>query len=551
MNHKQRVLITDNLSKAGLEVLEAATGLEIVNRSGLTPDQVREELRNADGIIIRSGTKLTPALLEGQTRLKVIVRAGVGVDNVDLEAATRQGIVVMNTPAGNTTSTAEHTFAMLMSLARNIPQAAATMKAGGWDRNKFTGTQLAGKTLAVIGLGRIGLSVAKRALAFEMDVLGYDPYLSEERAREFGITLFRDVDLLIDKCDFLTVHTPFTPETNGLINAERLAKMRKGARIINCARGGIVNEEALAAAIESGHIGGAALDVFVDEPPAKEHPLRKLDKVITTPHLGASTEEAQEAVAVEAAEMITAFLIHNEVRHAINMVPISGPELREAKTYLDLGFRLGHLQSQLLAQRFKSAGIKEARITYRGEVTKRKTKLITSAFVAGLLSSGVDEPANIINAEVVARDRGILITESSTELAGDFASLVSTTIVSDHGEFDVSGTIFGNEFLRLVRVDGFHLDAYLDSHLLIFRHQDKPGLIGFIGTVMGKHGINISHMALGRSKIGGEALAVLNLDSAPSDAACAEVASHPDVTGVELVQLPPAGQPLPWLDSRS
>ena len=550
MNHKQRVLITDNLSKAGLEVLEAESGIEIVNRSGLTPEQVREELFSADGIIIRSGTKLTPALLDGQTRLKVIVRAGVGVDNVDLAAATRQGIVVMNTPAGNTTSTAEHTFAMLMSLARNIPQAAATMKAGGWDRNKFTGSQLAGKTLAVIGLGRIGLSVAKRALAFEMNVLGYDPYLSEERAREFGITLFRDVDLLIDKCDFLTVHTPFTPETNGLINAERLAKMRKGARIINCARGGIVDEAALAAAIESGHIGGAALDVFVDEPPAKEHPLRKLDKVITTPHLGASTEEAQEAVAVEAAEMITAFLIHNEVRHAINMVPISGLELREAKTYLDLGFRLGHLQSQLLAQRFKSAGIKEARITYRGEVTKRKTKLITSAFVAGLLSSGVDEPANIINAEVVARDRGILITESSTELAGDFASLVSTTIVSDHGEFDVSGTIFGNEFLRLVRVDGFHLDAYLDSHLLIFRHQDKPGLIGFIGTVMGKHGINISHMALGRSKIGGEALAVLNLDSAPSDAARAEVASHPDVTGVELVQLPPAGQPLPWLDSR-
>ena len=393
MNHKQRVLITDNLSKAGLEVLEAESGIEIVNRSGLTPEQVREELFSADGIIIRSGTKLTPALLDGQTRLKVIVRAGVGVDNVDLAAATRQGIVVMNTPAGNTTSTAEHTFAMLMSLARNIPQAAATMKAGGWDRNKFTGSQLAGKTLAVIGLGRIGLSVAKRALAFEMNVLGYDPYLSEERAREFGITLFRDVDLLIDKCDFLTVHTPFTPETNGLINAERLAKMRKGARIINCARGGIVDEAALAAAIESGHIGGAALDVFVDEPPAKEHPLRKLDKVITTPHLGASTEEAQEAVAVEAAEMITAFLIHNEVRHAINMVPISGLELREAKTYLDLGFRLGHLQSQLLAQRFKSAGIKEARITYRGEVTKRKTKLITSAFVAGLLSSGVDEPA--------------------------------------------------------------------------------------------------------------------------------------------------------------
>lgn len=551
MTQKLRVLITDSLSKAGLKVLEAAPELEIVNRSGLTPEQVREELKSADGIIIRSGTKLTAALLDGQTRLKVIVRAGVGVDNVDLEAATRAGIVVMNTPAGNTTSTAEHTFAMLMSLARNIPQAAATMKAGGWDRNKFTGSQLAGKTLAVIGLGRIGLTVAKRALAFEMKVLGYDPYLSEERAREFGISLFRDVDELIDKCDFLTVHTPFTPETNGLINATRLATMRKGARIVNCARGGIVDEAALAAAIESGHIAGAALDVFVDEPPAKDHPLRKLDKVICAPHLGASTDEAQEAVAVEAAEIITAFLVNNEVRHAINMVPISGAELKDAKTYLDLGYRLGLLQSQLLAQRFKSAGIKEARVTFRGEVAKRKTKLITQAFVAGLMSSGVDEPANIINAEVVAKERGIRITESSTDQAGDFASLVSTTIVSDHGEFDVSGTIFGNEFLRLVRLDGFHLDAYLDGHLLMFRHQDKPGLIGFIGTAMGQHNVNISHMALGRSKVGGEALAVLNLDSAPSEAARGQVAGHSDVTGVELVQLPPAGQPLPWFDSRS
>ncbi len=554
MPQKQRVLITDKLSKAGLKVLEASPELEIVNLSGaepkLTPEQVRQELFNADAIIIRSETKLTAAILDGQTRVKVIARAGVGVDNVDLEAATRQGIIVMNTPAGNTTSTAELAFAMMIALARNIPQASAVMKAGGWDRSKFTGTQLAGKTLAVIGLGRIGLTLAKRALAFEMQVVGYDPLLSEDRAREFGITLYRDVDQIVDKCDFLSVHTPLTPETTGLLNAERLARMKKGARLINCARGGIIDEDALADAIESGHIGGAALDVFVEEPPAKDHRLRKLDKVITTPHLGASTAEAQEAVAVEAAEIITAFLVNNEVRHAINMVPISGAEMKDVKSFLDLGYRLGLLQKQMLAQRFKCAGIKEARITYRGEVAKRKTKLITSAFVAGLISAGVEEPANIINADVVARERGIQITESTSDQAGDFASLMSTTLVTDNGQFEVSGTIFGNEFLRLVRLDGFQLEAYLDSHLLIFRHQDKPGLIGFIGSVLGKHGVNISNMALGRSQVGGEAVAVLNLDSSPSDAARAEIEGHPNVTGVDIVRLPAAGEALPWLDSR-
>ena len=554
MPQKQRVLITDKLSKAGLKVLEAAPELEIVNLSGaepkLTPEQVRQELFNADAIIIRSETKLTSAILDGQTRCKVIARAGVGVDNVDLDAATRQGIIVMNTPAGNTTSTAELAFAMMIALARNIPQASSVMKAGGWDRSKFTGTQLAGKTLAVIGLGRIGLTLAKRALAFEMKVVGYDPLLSEDRAREFGITLYRDVDQIVDKCDFLSVHTPLTPETTGLINAERLARMKKGARLINCARGGIIDEDALADAIESGHIGGAAMDVFVEEPPAKDHRLRKLDKVITTPHLGASTAEAQEAVAVEAAEIITAFLVNNEVRHAINMVPISGAEMRDVKSFLDLGYRLGLLQRQMLSQRFKAAGIKEARITYRGEVAKRKTKLITSAFVAGLISAGLEEPANIINADVVARERGIQIIESTSDQAGDFASLMSTTLVTDNGQIEISGTIFGNEFLRLVRLDGFQLEAYLDSHLLIFRHQDKPGLIGFIGTVLGKHGVNISNMALGRSKFGGEAVAVLNLDSSPSDAARAEIEGHPDVTGVDIVRLPAAGEALPWLDSR-
>ncbi|NQV28530.1 MAG: phosphoglycerate dehydrogenase, partial [Rhodopirellula sp.] len=541
---KLRVLITDNLSEAGLAILRESPQLEIVMGS---PENVREQLQDVDGVIIRSATKLTPEVLDGQPRLKVIVRAGVGVDNVDLPAATRAGIIVMNTPAGNTTSTAELAFALMASLSRNIPQAAATMKAGGWDRNKFTGSQLAGKTLAVIGLGRIGLTLAKRALAFEMKVIGYDPFLSEERAREFGIELFREVDDVIDKCDYISVHTPLTPETKGLINAERMKKMRPNVRIINCARGGIVDEADLVEAVKNGTIAGAGLDVYPKEPPAADDPIRGVENIITTPHLGASTDEAQEAVAVEAAEIISAFLVNNEVRHAINMAPISGTELQESKAYLDLGYRLGLLQTQLLKQRFKSAGIQEAKITYRGEVSEKKTRLITSAFIAGLLSAGADEPANIINAESIARERGIKITESSSREGGDFTSLVSTTLVTDNGEFSVSGTIFGDRFLRLVRLDGFHLDAYLDGQLLIFRHEDKPGLIGFIGTACGNHGVNISHMSLGRQANGGDAIAVLNLDSVPSQETADEVLAHAAVTGVDLVALPAAGEPLPWL----
>jgi len=543
---KIRVLITDNLSEAGLAILRESSELEIVMGS---PENVREQLQDVEGVIIRSATKLTAEVLAGQPRLKVIVRAGVGVDNVDLDAATREGIIVMNTPAGNTTSTAELAFALMASLSRNIPQAAATMKSGGWDRKKFTGSQLAGKTLAVIGLGRIGLTLAKRALAFEMKVIGYDPFLSEERAREFGIELFREVDDVIDKCDYISVHTPLTPETKGLINAERMKKMRPGTRIINCARGGIVDEADLVEAVKNGTIAGAGLDVYPQEPPPADDPIRGVDNIITTPHLGASTEEAQEAVAVEAADITTAFLVNNEVRHAINMAPISGTELQESKAYLDLGYRLGLLQTQLLKQRFKSAGIQEAKITYRGEVSEKKTRLITSAFVAGLLSSGAEEPANIINAESIARERGIQITESSSRDGGDFTSVVNTTLVTDNGEFSVSGTIFGDRFLRLVRLDGFHLDAYLDGQLLIFRHEDKPGLIGFIGTVCGKHDVNISHMSLGRADNGGDALAVLNLDSVPSEEAAAEILANAAVTGIDLVALPKAGEPLPWLDS--
>jgi D-3-phosphoglycerate dehydrogenase / 2-oxoglutarate reductase len=539
-----RVLITDNLSPAGLDILKQSPKIEVDVRSGLSPDQVREALHEADGIIIRSATKLTPAILKDQPRLRAIVRAGVGVDNIDLPAATREGVVVMNTPAGNTTSTAEHTIAMMMALSRNIGRAASSMREGKWERSKFTGTQLAGKTLAILGLGRIGLAVAQRARGLEMRVLGYDPFLSQERAGEHGIELFRDIDAMIVECDYLTVHTPLTNETKGVINAERLARMKKGVRVINCARGGIIDENDLAEALKSGHVGGAALDVFVEEPP-KTSPLPGLPNVLCTPHLGASTDEAQELVAIEAAEILSGFFLRNEVRHAVNMAPISAKEMQDVERHLDLARRLG----LLLAQQNHSGGLRSARIHYRGEAAAKKTKLMTASFAAGLLEVALEEQANIVNAEMLARERGIEITEAASNEAGNFSTLITASIMTEGGELTASGTTFGHEFLRLVRLGNFHLDAYLDGLMLIYRHRDVPGLIGFIGTILGKHKVNIAHMALGRESTepGGDSIAVLNLDNAPSPEALDELAKHADVQGVELVRLPPAGSPLPWL----
>ncbi|GAB4138785.1 MAG: phosphoglycerate dehydrogenase [Planctomycetaceae bacterium] len=538
-----RVLVSDNLSPAGLAIFGESSEIEVVIETGLSPEELRETLQNFDGIVIRSGTKLTEEVLKGQARLKAIVRAGVGVDNIDLAAATREGIVVMNTPAGNTTSTAEHTIAMLMALSRNIAAAAATMRAGAWDRKKFTGTQLAGKTIGIIGLGRIGQAVAARARGLEMRVIGYDPFLSAERAAEQGIEVVRDVDELIPQADFFTVHTPLTDETRGIINAERIARMKPGVRIINCARGGIVDEEALADAIESGQVAGAALDVFVNEPPG-ECRLVKLENVLATPHLGASTDEAQELVAVEAAEIMTGFLTRNEIRHAVNMVPISSAEMQDMKPYLDLSHRLGIL----LAQLSKRQGLRSAKIHLRGEAATKNSRLITAGFASGLLEGALEENVNIVNAEFLARERGIEIVESSSSRSGDFSTMISASIETDGQEFTAAGTIFGNGFLRLVRLQEFPMEAYLDGTLLIYRHRDVPGLIGYIGTICGKHDINISSMALGRltSEPGGDSIAILNVESEPTAEVLAEIAGNENVTGVEVVNLPPAAAPLPW-----
>jgi D-3-phosphoglycerate dehydrogenase len=535
-----RVLISDKLESAGLDLLRQA-GIELDERAGLSGAALQEALQAADGIIVRSGTRLTAEMLENPGKLRAIVRAGVGVDNIDVAAATRRGIVVMNTPGGNTVSAAEHTITMMLALARHVPAAAANTKEGKWDKGKFVGTQLAGKTLGVVGLGRIGREVARRAAGLDMKVIGYDPVLSPERAAQLGIEALPDLDHVLPRCDFLTVHTPLTPETRDLIGAREIAQMKPGSRIVNCARGGIINEEALAEALRSGHLAGAALDVLVEEPPAADNPLLKMPNVVVTPHLGASTVEAQESVARGAAQLMIDFLTRGVVQFAVNMASVDRTELEELQLYVNMAHRLGLLHAQM-----DQGAIRRAELHYRGEVARRSTRLITAAFAAGLLEFRLAQNVNIVNAEVLARERGIEIVEQSSSKKGDFSTLIRSDVVTDKKTYTAAATIFGNQYLRLVQLGPYHLDTFMDGIMLIFTHRDVPGLIGFIGTIFGKHQVNIAQMTVGRQIAGGEAIAVLNLDNHPSEEALKEVRAHPQITSLSVVKLPAANEMPPW-----
>lgn len=533
-----RVFISDKLEAGGLDLLKQA-GLELDNRPGLKGDDLKQALQAADGMVVRSGTKVTAELLAEPGKLRAIVRAGVGVDNIDVAAATRKGIVVMNTPGGNTVSTAEQTVTLLMSLARHTPAADAKLRQGKWE--KMVGTQLAGKTLGVVGLGRIGREVARRAAGLDMKVIGFDPFLAPDRAAQLGIEAAADLNSLLPRVDFLTVHTPLTTETTSLIGARELGLMRKGSRVINCARGGIINEEALAEALQSGHIAGAALDVFVQEPPPADHPLLHLPNVVVTPHLGASTVEAQESVALEAAQLLIDFLTKGLIGFAVNMAPVDRTELQELRLYVDLAHRLGLLHAQMC-----QGAITRAELTYRGEVARRSTKLITAAFAAGLLEFRLAQDVNIVNAELLARERGIEIVEQSNPKKGDFSTLIKAEVATDKKTYTAAGTMFGNQFLRLVQLGAHHLEAYMDGILLIFTHRDVPGLIGFIGTIFGKHQVNIAQMNVGRQVPGGEAMGILNLDSMPNEEALQEVRRHPQISSLSVVKLPSAGEMPKW-----
>ena len=538
-----RIAVLDKLSPEGLKLLEQAPDVEYELGTGLAGEELREFLLQFDGAICRSGVKLSADVLAGNRRLRAIARAGVGTDNIDKQAATRAGIVVMNTPHGNTISTAEHTMALLLALARNIAPAFESLKQGRWERSRYMGTQLAGKTLGIIGLGRIGQAVAARAKAFQMRVVGYDPYLSRERAEALGIEALESVEELLPQADFLTVHTPLTPETRNLINRENLHLLKLGVRLINAARGGIYEEQALVEGLKSGHIAGVALDVYEQEP-CTESPLFELPGVVCTPHLGASTEEAQALVAKEAVELLLEFFRHGTIRHAVNVVPLSRQELDAVGNELNVAYRLG----RFLAAWHQGAP-RRCRLEYRGQVAEKATRLVTAAFCVGLLEGALEEEVNLINAEVLLRDRGIQLEEQTRDRSLSFQSLITAQVETDRGTFKAGGTVFGQRMIRLVQVDDFRLEAYLDGILLAFRHRDVPGIIGHIGTIFGSHGVNIAQMAVGRAgaEPGGEAVGVMNLDSLPPEEALQQVARHEAIQRLQVIQLPAADELPAWL----
>lgn len=525
-----KVLISDSLSEEGIAILREA-GLEVIYNPGLSHEELKKEITKVDALIIRSGTKVTREIIEAAKNLKVIGRAGTGLDNVDIQAANEKGIVVMNVPGGNTLSAAEHTLALLFSLARKVPQANLSVKQGHWERKKFMGVELNGKTLGIIGLGRIGSIVAEKALCLKMKVLAYDPFISPEAAGEKGVELV-SFDELLSRSDFITIHTPLTKETHHIIDRSAFEKMKQGVYIINCARGGIIDEEALYEAILSGKVAGAALDVFEKEPVDPNHPLLKLDQVIATPHLGASTIEAQKVVAVEIAKQIVDYLLHGIVRNAVNIPSISAETLKIIKPVLNLGEKIG-----LFAAQICEGAIQEVGITYKGELANLDTKPVTLALVKALLTPILKEDVNYVNALIRAKERNIKILEAKTVETEDFTSLISVKVKHTGGETLVEGTLFGKREPRIVKINDFRLDALPEGHMLYIFNEDKPGVIGGIGTILGKHNLNISRMYVGQDPMKKRNIILLSLDQPPTKEALEELNKEKTVYSVKPLEL--------------
>ncbi|MFN3568393.1 MAG: phosphoglycerate dehydrogenase [Caldimicrobium sp.] len=492
-------------------------GLEVVYKPGLTQEELKKEIVEASALIIRSGTKVTREIMEASRKLRVIGRAGTGLDNVDLQAANELGIVVMNVPGGNTLSAAEHTLALLFALARRIPQANQSVKSGQWDRKKFMGVELNGKVLGIIGLGRIGSIVAEKALCLQMRVIAYDPYVTPDAAAKKGVELV-SLEEIYKRADFITIHTPLTKETYHLINREAFSKMKDGVYIINCARGGIIDEEALLEAMNSGKVAGAALDVFEKEPVPPDHPLLKSEKVIATPHLGASTIEAQKIVALEIAKQVADYLLHGIIRNAVNVPSISGELLKILQPVLNLAEKLGLLTAQIC-----EGAIEEVEIVYKGELAKLDTKPVTLSLVKGLLAPFLKEDVNYVNALIRAKERNIKILEVKTEETEDFTSLISLTVKHTQGKTLVEGALFGKKEPRIVRINGFRLDALPEGHMLYIFNEDRPGVIGKIGTILGKHNLNISRMYVGQDPLKKRNVILLSLDTPPTREALEEL----------------------------
>ena len=523
-------MVSDKLAQEGLDLLQSMDDVEVTVKTGLSEDELISIIGDFDGLIIRSGTKVTAKVLENSGRLRGIARAGVGVDNVDIPVATSRGIVVMNTPDGNTISAAEHTIALMTALSRHIVRGCSSLKEGRWDRKLFMGTQLMGKTLGVIGLGRIGMAVARRALGMKMKVIGYDPFAVPEGAEKAGVEICDDLEKLCRNSDYLTLHVPVTDETRGMINKDLLAKMKPTARIINVARGAVINEDDLYEVLAANKIAGAALDVFAQEPP-ENRGFENLDNCIVTPHLGASTEEAQIDVAIDAAQELADALRGTQMRNALNVPGLdkSLPEI--VKKYRILAERLGMLVSSITTGK-----IKQVEVTYRGEIASQDTAAVTTGFSVGLLQKNFDEPINVVNAPMLAKQRGISIDEIKNAESRDYASTMAVRVVTDEVDRKVTGTIIGKEILRIIGIDEYELEVVPEGTIMISVYQDKPGVIGSIGTICGKHNINIGTMGVGRVK--DKAMLAVSLDEVPGDEVVKEFAKQVNVEFVYVCQFP-------------
>jgi len=526
-----KVLIADSISPRGVDELSRDGALEVSFQTDLTESELVRIIPEFSALVVRSQTKVTAQILNAGARLRVVGRAGVGVDNVDVETATRRGIIVLNAPGGNTVSTAEHTFSLLLSVARKIPQADASMRGKSWDRKNFEGIELYDKTLGVIGMGRIGSELSRRAIAFGMRVIAYDPYLSAARARTLQVELVDELDDLLASADFISLHTPLTEETHHMVDATRLEKTKRGVRVINCARGGLIDEDALAEALHSGQVGGAALDVFKTEPLPSDSPLRTAPNLVLTPHLGASTAEAQESVGIEIAQSIRAALLEGTIRNAVNMPNLDAKTLSIIGPHLRFGEKLGRFLSQVAPRR-----VEQLNINYSGKVNEVDTTAITRSILKGFLQNAGGTEVNEVNAPAFAESLGLKITETRLSALGDYTDMLELSAIADGKTVSVGGAFFGAT-PRIVSVNSRPVEARPHGIVLVLENTDRPGIVGRIGTLLGDHGVNIATMSLSRNQAGGTALTVLNLDTSPSEELLAEIRASGDIHSAQVIEL--------------